>query len=133
MKVYKIDDHFYMEDGEIRVELEPNKDYYVKLPNNSCNRVWVSCAKVDKAPNQCLDYGDDVKVARVLGPRAEQTKKLIDYATDEERALIEGILEKCKERRAAEKPAAMTELQKAEAKLAKLNARVAELKAAQNA
>ena len=129
MKIYKLNDAFYMQDGDAQVELTPNKDYYLKLPANSTNRVWVSCAKVDKAPNQCIDYGEDVKQARTLGPRSEATKKLIDYATDDERATIEAILAKCKERKAADKPAPKSELEKAKALADKWAAKVKELKA----
>lgn len=131
MKVYKQNDAFYMEDNNQVVALTPNKDYYLKLPANTCNRVWVSCKKVDEAPNQCVDYGEDVKQARVLGPRTEQSKKLLDYATDEERATIEAILSKCKERKANDKPAPMSELEKAQHRAEKWAAKVKELKAAQ--
>lgn len=129
MKVLKIDGSFYMDDNGVTTELVPNADYYVKLPANTCNRVWVSCAKVDKAPGQCIDYGDEVKQARVLGPRSEQTKKLMDYATDEERATIEAILSRCRERKAADKPAPKTELEKAKAQMEKWTNKVKELKA----
>lgn len=129
MKVYKTNDVFYMEDNNQTVALTPNKDYYLKLPTNTCNRVWVSCKKVDEAPNQCVDYGNDAKVARVLGPRSEQSKKLLDYATDEERATIEAILKACKERKTADKPAPKTELEKAKALADKWANKVKELKA----
>lgn len=131
MKILKIDGSFYMDDKGVKTELTPNKDYWLKLPQNSCNRVWVSCAKVDKAPGQCVDYGDDVRQPRVLGPRTEQSKKLLDYATDDERARIEAILAKCRERKAADKPAPKTELEKAKALADKWAAKVKELKAAQ--
>ena len=133
MKIYKNNNEFMMEDNGVITILTPNKDYYLKLPTNSCNRVWVSCKKVDDAPNQTIDYGNDVKTPRVLGPRSEQAKKLIDYATDEERALIDEILAKCKERKAADKPAPKTDLEKAKALADKWAAKVKELKAQQNA
>lgn len=131
MKVYKQNDVFYMEDNGATVELTPNADYYVKLPANSCNRVWVSCTKVDKAPDQCIDYGTEIKQPRTLGPRTEQQKKLLDYATDEERAIINEILAKCKERKAADKPAPKTDLEKAKALAEKWANKVKELKAQQ--
>lgn len=118
-----------MEDNGATVELTPNADYYVKLPANSCNRVWVSCTKVDKAPNQCIDYGAEIKQPRTLGPRTEQQKKLLDYATDEERAIVADILAKCKERKAADKPAPKTDLEKAKALAEKWANKVKELKA----
>ena len=133
MKIYKNNNEFMMEDNGVITILTPNKDYYLKLPTNSCNSVWVSCKKVDDAPNQTIDYGNDVKTPRVLGPRSEQAKKLIDYATDEERALIDEILAKCKERKAADKPAPKTDLEKAKALADKWAAKVKELKAQQNA
>lgn len=131
MKVYKEEGKFYMDDNGNIVAIEPNKDYYLKLPSNSCNRVWVSCAKVDKANNQCIDYGNEVKQARVLGPHDGQSKKLMDYATKEERDIIDDILMKCRERKAADKPAPKTELEKAKALMEKWTNRVNELKAAQ--
>jgi hypothetical protein len=129
MKVYKKDGKFFMEDEQNVVQLTPNDDYYLKLPNNSVNRIWVSCKKIDAAPLQCVDYGSEVKVARVIGPRQENSKKLIDYATDEEKKLIEGIMEKCKERKNAEKKVPMSELEKAKAKAEMWAAKVAKLKA----
>ena len=132
MKIYKNENNeFIMDDNGVITTLTPNKDYYLKLPTNSCNRVWVSCKKVDEAPNQCVDYGNEVKVARVLGSRAEQSKKLLDYATPDERALIDEILAKCKERKAADKPAPKTELEKAERRMQNAINRVKELKAQQ--
>ena len=68
MKVYKTNDAFFMEDANKVVELTPNADYYLKLPANTCNRVWVSCAKVDKAPGQCIDYGAEAKAGEYRYP-----------------------------------------------------------------
>ena len=66
MKVYLNNGKYFMDDNGNVVALTPNDDRYLKLPANSVNRVWVSCAKIDKAPNQCVDYGEDVKMARTL-------------------------------------------------------------------
>ena len=128
MKVYKIDNAFYMEDNDNIVELEPNKDYYVKLPQNSCNRVWVSCKKVDNAPNQTIDYGDIVKIPRVLGPY-NHGKKLEDYMTAEEKAIVDEIMAKCAERKAADKPKPLTDLEKAERELKRAMKKLEALKA----
>ena len=131
MKVYKINDTFYMEDNNNTVAIEPNQDNYLKLPQNSCNRVWVSCKKVESAPNQTLDYGDAVKIPRVLGPY-NHGKKLEDYMTPEEKAIIDEIMAKCKERKAADKPKPLTELEKAERELERAIKKVDTLKAKAN-
>lgn len=131
MKVYKKEGKFYMEDNGNVIVIEPNKDNYLKLPTNSTNRVWVSGAKVEKANNQCIDYGNEIKQPKKIGPRTTQAKKLMDYATDEEKATIQRILEACKERKAKDKPAPKTELEKAQAKYEKALKELKELRAAQ--
>lgn len=130
MKVYLNNQTYFMQDGSAIVELTPNQDRYLKLPANSVNRVWVSCAKVDKAPNQCVDYGEDVKVARTLAPRGESTprKGLEDYLDDEDKALYLALVEKAKaNREAANKKAPMTEEEKLRARIARDEARLAAL------
>jgi hypothetical protein len=117
MKIYKIDDKFMMEDQDQIIELTPNKDYYLKLPKNSCNRVWVSCRKVDESEGQCIDYGDTVKIARTLGPR--NSKKLEEYMTEEEKRIIEEIMNRCKERKELDKPQPKTDVEKAKEKYEK--------------
>ena len=116
MKVYKQDGKFYQEDNGVVVELIPNKDYYVKLAPNTCNREWTSCKKVDAAPNQCIDYGDEVRVARVLGPYTNK-KPLTSYLTDEERAIYDDLIAKCLERKKAEQSKPLSELEKLERRL----------------
>lgn len=131
MKVYLNNQTYFMEDGSAIIELTPNQDRYLKLPANSVNRVWVSCAKVDKAPNQCVDYGEDVKVARTLAPRGESTprKGLEEYLNDEDKALYLALVEKAKaNREAANKKAPMTEEEKLRARIARDEARLAALK-----
>lgn len=130
MKVYKTNDAFFMEDANNVVELTPNADYYLKLPANTCNRVWVSCTKVDKAPGQCIDYGTETKVARVLGPRESnvERKPLEDYLNEEDRKTYLALLEKARAAKAAaNKKQPMTELEKAQRTLDKWRARVAAL------
>ena len=119
MKIYKTNDTFYMEDNDTIVELSPNKDYFLKLPENSVNRVWVSCKKVDKAPNQTIDYGDIVKTPRTL---TTSKRPLEDYLNDEDKAMYLALIEKAKKAReeATKKP--MTEEEKLKAKIAKYQA-----------
>lgn len=119
MRIYKTNDTFYMEDNDTIVELSPNKDYFLKLPENSVNRVWVSCKKVDKAPNQTIDYGDIVKTPRTL---TTSKRPLEDYLNDEDKAMYLALIEKAKKAReeATKKP--MTEEEKLKAKIAKYQA-----------
>ena len=119
MRIYKTNDTFYMEDNDTIVELSPNKDYFLKLPKNSVNRVWVSCKKVDKAPNQTIDYGDIVKTPRTL---TTSKRPLEDYLNDEDKAMYLALIEKAKKAReeATKKP--MTEEEKLKAKIAKYQA-----------
>lgn len=130
MKVYLNNGKYFMEDGNNVVTLTPNEDRYLKLPANSVNRVWVSCAKVDKASNQCLDYGTDVKVARTLAPRSESTarKDLSEYLEGKDKETYLKLVEKAKaNREAANKKAPMTEEEKLRARIARDEARLAAL------
>ena len=127
MKVYKKEGKFFMEDNGNVVEVTPNKDYWLKLPANSCNRVWTNCAKVDKAANQCVDYGDEVKVPRTItGRSAVERKPLEDYLSEEDRKTYLALVEKAKKaREEATKKKPLTELEKAQREVEKWQARVA--------
>ena len=121
-----------MEDGDDIVELtkvvhenKTGKDWIV-LPENSSNRKVVDLAKVTEQPLE-LNYRE----TRVIGPRGSG-KKLEDYMTPEERATVDAIMEACRERKLADKPQPKTELQKAMELVAKYQAKVAALQAAQN-
>lgn len=127
MKVYKKEGKFFMEDQGNIVEVTPNKDYWLKLPTNSCNRVWTNCAKVDKAPDQCVDYGDEVKMPRVItGRSTTERKPLEDYLSEEDRKMYLALVEKAKKaREEATKKKPLTELEKAQREVEKWQARVA--------
>ena len=127
MKVYKKEGKFFMEDQGNVVEVTPNKDYWLKLPANSCNRVWTNCAKVDKAANQCVDYGDEVKMPRTItGRSAVERKPLEDYLSEEDRKTYLALVEKAKKaREEATKKKPLTELEKAQREVEKWQARVA--------
>ena len=127
MKVYKKEGKFFMEDQGNVVEVTPNKDYWLKLPANSCNRVWTNCAKVDKAANQCVDYGDEVKVPRTItGRSAVERKPLEDYLSEEDRKTYLALVEKAKKaREEATKKKPLTEVEKAQREVEKWQARVA--------
>ena len=127
MKVYKKEGKFFMEDQGNVVEVTPNKDYWLKLPANSCNRVWTNCAKVDKAANQCVDYGDEVKVPRTItGRSVAERKPLEDYLSEDDRKTYLALVEKAKKaREEATKKKPLTELEKAQREVEKWQARVA--------
>ena len=121
-----------MEDGDNIVEVtkvvhenKTGKDWIV-LPENSANRKVVDLAKVTDEPLE-LNYRE----TRVVGPRGSG-KKLEDYMTPEKRATVDAIMAACKERKLADKPQPKTELQKAMDLVAKYQAKVAALQAAQN-
>lgn len=125
MKIYKQEDKFFMEDQDNIVEVMPNKDYWLKLPANSCNRVWVSCAKVDKAPNQCVDYGDVVKQSRTTTGTSH--KKLEDWLNDEDRATYLALVEKAQKAKEDAKKKPMSKLEKAQKQVEKWMKLVQEL------
>ena len=130
MKVYHNNGKFFMNDNGSVVELTPNADNYLKLPANSVNRAWVSCAKVLKATNQELDYGDEVKVARTLAPRGESTTKkgLEEYLEGEDKELYLKLVAKAKaNREEANKKQPMSELEKAQRRLERAQAKLTEL------
>ena len=132
VKIYKDNDKIIMEDGDNITELtkvvhenKTGKDWIV-LPENSSNRKVVDLAKVTEQPLE-LNYRE----TRVIGPRGSG-KKLEDYMTPEERATVDAIMDACRERKLADKPQPKTELQKAMELVAKYQAKVAALQAAQN-
>ena len=132
VKIYKENDKIIMEDGDNTVEVtkvvhenKTGKDWIV-LPENSANRKVVDLAKVTEQPLE-LNYRE----TRVVGPRGSG-KKLEDYMTPEERATVDAIMAACRERKLADKPQPKTELQKAMDLVAKYQAKVAALQAAQN-
>ena len=132
MKVYKENNQFFMKDNGNIVELTPNQDYYLRLPANSVNRQWVSCAKIDKAPNQCIDYGEDVKVART-NIQTSPRKGLEEYLEGEEKELFLQLIEKAKKNREeANKTPKLTDIEKKQRLVNKYLAEIEALKAQQN-
>lgn len=123
MKVYLNNGKFFMDDNGNVVELTPNEDYYLKLPSNSCNRQWVSGAKVEKAPGQCVDYGTEVKEARVLGPKTSTTPKAstkgwMEYLTDDEKVIFDELKAKAEKR--AKKAQLMAQIEQWQKEMAEL-------------
>lgn len=108
MKVYLSNEKFYMDDNGNVFELFPDKNNYLKLPTNSCNRTWTSVVKVMNAPNQCVDYGDSIKENRVLGPKSSNpvtkvpSKGLEEYLSEEDRELYLSLVKKAMRNREIE-------------------------------
>ena len=130
MKVYLSNNKYFMEDNNTVTELTPNEDRYLKLPTNNVNRVWISCAKIDKAPNQCVDYGDVVKTARTNVSTTER-KPLEDYLSPEDKATYLALVEKAKKaREEAHKKVPMTKEEKLRRIIERAQAEIAALQAA---
>lgn len=93
-------------------EYDPNNAKSLKLPENPSNRKYFSIEKIGTGIE--LTY----KESKTLGPRGS-SKKLEDYMTDEEKKIVEEIMNKCKERKANDKPKELTPLEKAKRMLEK--------------
>lgn len=137
MRMYKEGEKAYLEDNGEVVEVTKtwfekakNKWWYI-LPKNSLNRTYVSVDKLER--EQEIDLGNTVHVARVLGSSGKNWQ---EYMTEEEKAqyeqaqaVIAGIEQACKDRKAADKVAPKTEKEKLLEKIAKLQAQVAKYEA----
>lgn len=98
MKVYLSNNRFYMDDNGTIVELFPDKNNYLKLPANSCERTYVSVQKVLKSDGQCVDYGTSIKDHRVLGPKSTTpktpTKGIEEYLNGDDKELYLSLVKK---------------------------------------
>lgn len=133
MRMYKEGKKAYLEDNGEVVEVTKtwfekakNKWWYI-LPKNSLNRTYVSVDKLER--EQEIDLGNTVHVARVLGPSGKNWQ---EYMTEDEKAqyeqaqaVIAGIEQACKDRKAADKAAPKSEKDKLLAQIAKLQAKIA--------
>ena len=95
------------------------------LPENSANRKWFAIKKVEaaKAANETeieLAY----KASRAIGTCSQKlpNEKLIGYLPEAEQAEYKAIIERAVAAREAAKAKPMTEVEKAQAKLAKAKA-----------
>jgi hypothetical protein len=85
------------------------------LPENPANRKYMALPKAEKIDKELeLEYRE----TRTIGPRGNN-KKLEDYMTDEEKKLVEEIMNRCKERKANDKPKELTPVEKAKLKFEK--------------
>lgn len=99
------------------------------LPENPMNRKLINPSKVDKLGKVELTY----KESKTLGPRenVKPRKKLEDYLTDDEKATIAQIMELAKQRKEADKPKPLTEVEKAQREYEKAKAKLENLLGAQ--
>lgn len=97
----------------------------LKLPENPSNRKYFSIEKV-KANNDTIEltYKESVK----LGERTS-SKKLEDYLTDEEKKIIEDIMNKARERKEADKKKPATKEDKIRAQIEKYQKMLEKLEA----
>lgn len=104
MKVYIENNKFYLNDNDNIIELTKiNKDSrggeWLRLPENSCNREWVSLNKLRK--NQVIDYGNEIKEKRTLNLSGERksTKKWYEYLNEDDKKIALELIEKAEENR----------------------------------
>lgn len=100
----------------------------LKLPENPSNRKYFNLAKVEAADGIVeLTYKESI----TLGTRSTEPKEkkpLEDYLNDEDKALYLALVEKAKKNRAeANKKVPMTEKEKLQAKVARLQAQIAKM------
>ena len=97
----------------------------VHLPSNSTLRVWTDRAKLDAA---IADHGylELAYKARVTVGQSAATPKIpnIKYLSEEEQAELTTIIANAKERMLADRKKPLTELEKLQAKLAKVQAQI---------
>ena len=103
--------------------------HWLVLPENPMNRKLINPSKVDKLGKVELTYKEPI----VLGPRNENGshKKLEDYLTDEEKAIIADLMAKAKARKEADKPKPLTEKEKLMRQIEKLTAKLNNLNEAE--
>lgn len=132
--ITRTDDKYFMTvDKNKPVELEVKQpkgwEPTIMLPDNPTNRKLINKAVADKKLDENPDgFELTVKVARVPGQTtslAVPNKKLIEYLSDAEKNEYMAIIERARQAYEAAKAKPMTEKEKLEAKIAKLQAQIA--------
>lgn len=132
--ITRTDDKYFMTvDQNKPVELEVKKpkgwEPTIMLPENPTNRKLINKAVADKKLDENPDgFELTVKAARVSGQTtslAVPNKKLIEYLSDAEKEEYMAIIERARQAYEAAKAKPMTEKEKLEAKIAKLQAQIA--------
>ena len=105
-------------------EKSKNK-WHVVLGPNSANRKYIAHNEFfAKAEDDVYVIEDKTIGPRVLGT-AQPDKKLVPYMTAEDKELYDGIIARAIENRDAQKSVPLTEEEKLEAQIAKLQAKLA--------
>lgn len=105
-------------------EKSKNK-WHVVLGPNSANRKYIAHNEFfAKAEDDVYVIEDKTIGPRVLGT-AQPDKKLVPYMTAEDKELYDGIIARAIENRNAQKSVPLTEEEKLEAQIAKLQAKLA--------
>lgn len=113
-------------------------DDYLYLPDDvvkATNRRLIGINGIKKANVERYELTvKEYHEPRVLGPRdnSQPRKKLEDYLTDEEKAIIEDLMNKAKARKEADKPKPLTEVEKAKIAAQKAQAKYEALLAKSN-
>lgn len=109
----------------------------IALTKNASNRKWYNKAKADTAINETGTCPLYYKATKTVGPRTASSgvrdplKKLVPYMSDEDKAAYEAIMQRAVAAMDADRNKPKTELEKAEEALAKAQAKLAALVAAQ--
>lgn len=137
-KIVIADDGIHLVDTDLDVIVTTSKDglAYV-LPSNSANRKFIVVKKIEEAKaNGITEIPLEYRATRTLGPVSKKlpNEKLIAYLSEDKQAEYRAIFEEAyslyEADRAANKKQPKTEIEKLEARIAKLQA---ELDAARGA
>lgn len=108
-------------------EKSKNK-WHIVLGKNSANRKYIAHNEFfAKAENDTYVVEDKTSGPRVLGT-THPDKKLVPYMTDEEKADYDAIIARAMERRDADKKKPLSEEEKLEAQIKKLQEKLAKVK-----
>ena len=119
-----LEDDQIIEKKEI-IDVDPKNEKILKLPENPSNRKWLSIDKIEKNGGELvLEYKESIK----LGERTS-SKKLEDYLTDEEKKIIDDIMNKARERREEDKKKPMSKEDKIRAQIEKYQKMLEKLEA----
>lgn len=132
--ITRTDDKYFMtvdQNKPVELEVKQPKGWEptIMLPENPTNRKLINKEVADKKLDENPDgFELTVKVARVPGQTASlavPNKKLIEYLSDAEKEEYMAIIERARQAYEAAKAKPMTEKEKLEAKIAKLQAQIA--------
>lgn len=132
--ITRTDDKYFMtvdQNKPVELEVKQPKGWEptIMLPENPTNRKLINKAVADKKLDENPDgFELTVKAACVPGQTtslAVPNKKLIEYLSDAEKEEYMAIIERARQAYEAAKAKPMTEKEKLEAKIAKLQAQIA--------